>query len=246
MTARALPRLEDATRGDLARWSAAAFAVLCLHAALIASYLLVWRPQDVDVGEEAAAISIELTAPQIDQVEQPPAAQPTPPQQTSPPVTTPVEPIPPQPTSPDTIAAAQKPAKPQKTTPDATTNVEKTKTQPTVAQTSPATRTTVHEIARAPRIDPSWQSLLVRHLQELKSYPRQARRRREQGVVLLTFSVDRDGHVVSRQIVKGSGFADLDAEVLTLLQRAQPLPAFPASMTERTLTLTVPIRFALR
>jgi protein TonB len=63
---------------------------------------------------------------------------------------------------------------------------------------------------------------------------------------MLAFSVDRDGHVVSRHIVKGSGFSDLDAEVLALIERAQPLPAFPPSMTEHELNLTVPIRFSLR
>jgi hypothetical protein len=31
-----------------------------------------------------------------------------------------------------------------------------------------------------------------------------------------------------------------------MIQRAEPLPAFPASMTERQLDLTVPIRFSLR
>jgi protein TonB len=211
MTTRAVAWFEDDNPRDLVRWSAAAFAVVCLHAAVIAAYLFMWRAPNVEIGDEGPVISIELTAPQIDQVEQPQVEKPTPPQQTS----------------PDTITPVQK-------------------TPPKVQQTSPATRTTVHEIERAPRIDPSWQSLLLRRLQEFKNYPLEARRRREQGVVMLAFSVDRDGHVVSRHIVKGSGFSDLDAEVLALLERAQPLPAFPPSMTERELNLTVPIRFSLR
>ena len=211
MTARAAPWFEDDNPRDLVRWSAAAFAVVCLHAAVVAAYLFMWRAPNVEIGDEAPVISIELTAPQIDQVEQPQVEKPTPPRQTSPDTVTPVK-----------------------------------KTPPKVQQTSPATRTTVHEIKRAPRIDPSWQSLLLRRLQELKNYPQKARRRREQGVVMLAFSVDRDGHVVSRHIVKGSGFSDLDAEVLALIARAQPLPAFPPSMTEHELNLTVPIRFSLR
>ena len=60
------------------------------------------------------------------------------------------------------------------------------------------------------------------------------------------FTIDRNGHVLSRHIVNGSGYADLDAEVLALVERAQPMPAFPASMTEAQLDLTVPIRFSLR
>jgi len=211
MTAPAAPWFEDDSPRDLVRWAAAACAVVCLHAAVIAAYLFMWQAPNVDIGDEAPVISIELTAPQIDQVAEP---------------------------------QVEKPAPPQKTSPDAAAPVKKT--PPKVQQTSPATRTTVAEVKRAPRIDPSWQSLLLRRLQEQKNYPQKARRRREQGVVMLAFSVDRDGHVVERHIVKGSGFSDLDAEVLALIERAQPLPAFPASMTERELNLTVPIRFSLR
>jgi periplasmic protein TonB len=100
--------------------------------------------------------------------------------------------------------------------------------------------------ASAPRVDPSWESLLLKHLQQFKNYPSGARERSEQGVVLLNFTIDHAGHVISRHIVKGSGFPDLDAEVLTLVERAQPMPAFPPSMTEEQLDLTVPIRFSLR
>ena len=82
-------------------------------------------------------------------------------------------------------------------------------------------------------------------MQRFKSYPSGARARNEQGVVKLTFTVDRDGHVLSRQIVAGSGYPDLDAEVLTMVERAQPLPAFPASMTQAQQDFTVPIRFSL-
>jgi len=51
---------------------------------------------------------------------------------------------------------------------------------------------------------------------------------------------------MSRQIVTGSGYPDLDAEVLTMVERAQPLPAFPASMTQAQQDFSVPIRFSLR
>ena len=87
---------------------------------------------------------------------------------------------------------------------------------------------------------------LVKHLQQFKRYPSGRRTRGEEGVVLLSFSVDRNGHVLSRQIVHSSGYPDLDDEVMAMIERAQPLPPFPASMTEPKLDLTVPIRFSLR
>jgi periplasmic protein TonB len=115
-----------------------------------------------------------------------------------------------------------------------------------VEPTNPSPRTTARVEAAAPRIDPSWQTLLLKHLQQFKNYPSTARARSEQGVVVLAFTLDRGGHVTSRHIVRSSGHADLDDEVLAMVQRAQPLPAFPASMTQESLDLTVPIRFSLR
>jgi protein TonB len=211
MMAGALPWFEEENPRDLVRWSLAAALVVCAHAALVAAYLFVWHSPNVDIGDETPIISIELTAPQIDQVQE---------------------------------QKVEKPLPPKETTPDAVLPVEKP--PPEVVQTNPAPRTTVHEVASAPRIDPSWESLLLRRLQEYKNYPSQARSRNQQGVVLLAFSIDRDGHVVSRHIVHGSGFAELDAEAMALVERAQPMPAFPPSMTEARLDLTVPIRFSLR
>ncbi len=98
----------------------------------------------------------------------------------------------------------------------------------------------------APRVEPSWQTGLVRHLQQFKRYPSEAQSHGEQGVVLLGFSVDRTGHVLARHIVRSSGHPDLDDEVMAMIERAQPLPPFPPSMPEQKLDLTVPIRFSLR
>jgi protein TonB len=210
MTARALPWFEDQEPRDLARWSVAATVVVGVHVAVIAGYLL-WHQPEADIGDDTPFISIELTAPQIDQQEQAKIDTPTPPKETS----------------ADAVLPQEKPPE-------------------QVERTNPAPRTTVQEIASAPRIDPSWQSLLLKHLQQFKSYPNDARARNEQGVVLLAFSIDRNGHVLARHIVTGSGYPDLDAEVMALVERAQPMPAFPASMTEAQLDLTVPIRFSLR
>lgn len=210
MNVRALPWFEDEEPRDIGRWAFAAAVVVAMHAAAIGGYML-WHAPDTEIGDDTPIISIELTAPEIDQQEQMKVDEPTPPKETS----------------SDAVLPDEKP--PEK-----------------VQQVTPAPRTTVRTEASSPRIDPSWQSLLVKHLQAFKNYPHEARERGEQGVVLLSFSIDRDGHVLRRHIVTGSGFADLDAEVLALVERAQPMPAFPASMAEDHLDLTVPIRFSLR
>jgi protein TonB len=141
-------------------------------------------------------------------------------------------------------AKVDAPQPPQDTTPDITLPEEKPPEK--VEPTNPSELTTKRVDAASPHIDPSWQTLLFKQLQRFKSYPSGARARNEQGVVMLSFTVGRDGHVLSRQIVTGSGYPDLDAEVLTMLERAQPLPAFPASMTQAQQDFAVPIRFSLR
>ena len=62
----------------------------------------------------------------------------------------------------------------------------------------------------------------------------------------LSLSVDRNGRVLARSISKSSGVAALDEEVLAMVQRAQPLPAFPPAMMQQSVNLVVPIRFSLR
>jgi protein TonB len=141
-------------------------------------------------------------------------------------------------------ARVDAPPPPQETTTDVTMPEEKPPEK--VEPTNPSPRSIEAAAAASPHVDPSWTTLLFKQLQRYKSYPSGARARNEQGVVTLSFTVDRDGHVVSRQIVTSSGHPDLDAEVLTMIERAQPLPAFPASMTQAQQDFTVPIRFSLR
>jgi protein TonB len=91
-----------------------------------------------------------------------------------------------------------------------------------------------------------WRALVAAHLQRHKRYPAGAQARREQGTVLLSFSMDRNGRVLSRAIARSSGVAELDAEVLAMIARAQPLPPFPPAMPQARMSLTVPIRFSLQ
>jgi protein TonB len=86
----------------------------------------------------------------------------------------------------------------------------------------------------------SWVSRLNAHLNRSKRYPPEARARREEGIVRLSFSIDPSGRVLSYRIVGSSGSSLLDQEALALIQRASPVPAPPAGAA---LSFTVPIRF---
>ena len=59
----------------------------------------------------------------------------------------------------------------------------------------------------------------------------------------LSFTVGRDGTVVSRTLAKTSGVAAVDKEALAMLDRAQPFPPMPAGMTEPALSFSLPLRF---
>jgi hypothetical protein len=73
-------------------------------------------------------------------------------------------------------------------------------------------------------------------------------------VRLLGFTVDRSGHVLdsdivtvkigpiaSREIVRNSGHREGENEAISIIDRAQPLPPFPDSMTDATLDLIAPM-----
>jgi protein TonB len=69
-------------------------------------------------------------------------------------------------------------------------------------------------------------------------YPEGSRRRSEEGEVTVRFTVAADGKVSDVAVVKGSGFAALDAAALSMLRGA----ALPPPGTEATRTVRVRYR----
>ena len=110
-------------------------------------------------------------------------------------------------------------------------------------QQGPTTATVPTSPESAPE-SASWQKAVVAHLARFQRYPAQAKG--ATGIVNLSFGIDRQGHVLNSQIIKSSGSAVLDAEALSLLTRAAPLPAPPAAVPDSDLTFVLPIRFGLR
>jgi protein TonB len=237
MTQLDLGWLEDGHSPDLTRWASAAGIVAFVHAAVIAGFLLWHQPAD-EIGDASSVVTVELApidsvadAHQRDVAQGPedmieqkavPLAEKQPDQpklDESPP--------PPAVTMPDVALPEQKP--PEKAE----------------EERPPSPQTTARVQGGAPRVEPTWQTVLLKRLQQYKHYPQSAQVGGEQGVVLLGFSVDRNGRVLEHRIVQSSGHPDLDNVVMAMIERAQPLPAFPASMTQSKLDLTVPIRFSL-
>jgi periplasmic protein TonB len=235
MSALTFPWFEDQTPRDLGRWGAAAAIVFAVHAG--ASAYLLSRSAVDDIGGDTNVVTVEL-AP-IDSTPDANARDIAPAPETM------IESMPvPQPQE-------QKQAEDSKIEPlpDAEAILPEPTVKPPEKAEEPrpvAPRTAAQVRGGAQSVEPSWQATLVRQLQRFKRYPPQAQARNEQGVVLLGFSLDRNGRVLAHRIVQGSGYTDLDNEVMEMIMRAEPLPAFPASMSQSRIDLTVPIRFSLQ
>ena len=99
---------------------------------------------------------------------------------------------------------------------------------------------------RPSNVLPTWRIQVAALLERNKRYPPNAHSRREQGVVQLSFSLDRKGMVIASRIAASSGSTALDEEAMALVRRAQPFPPPPSELTGAHIDLTVPIRFNLR
>jgi protein TonB len=217
MTAFALHWFEDEDPRDLRRWAIAAAVVVTIHVAVIAGYVFIHIPDEI--GDDSTPVTFDLS-PSDDTVDQPEVA-PVPDQQQKQ-----IEQPPPD-TSQAAVATPE--VQPQQ-------QVEPPPTPAMPARTK----------GGAARVAATWETSLVKHLEQFKRYPSDAQSRGEEGVVLLSFTVDRTGHVLAHQVVRSSGHSQLDDEVMSMIERAQPLPPFPAEMPDAKLDLTVPIRFSLR
>ncbi len=82
-------------------------------------------------------------------------------------------------------------------------------------------------------------------LEQHKEYPSSARRRRHEGTAVLNFTMSRNGEVIEARVLRGTGYASLDEEVMNMIRRASPLPPFPDDFDDARLTLSVPVRFQL-
>jgi|GEM_PF-960562 len=167
---------------------------------------------------------------------------PPPPEALAPPDFSAPPPPPPKPAQPAPQAA---PAKPEP-------KPEPKRAAPTVAQPAPArpapkapaesgspAPAPAAVVAAPTSVAPGWNALLAAWLAANRRYPDEARRRSEEGEVTVRFTVMPGGQVSAAAVVKGSGFAALDAAALRLLQGATlPAPGVEA-------TRTVRIRFRL-
>ena len=86
---------------------------------------------------------------------------------------------------------------------------------------------------------------LAERLSQVKRYPQLAVALHEEGTVLLSFQIDRDGRLLAWNIASSSGHDDLDSEVRRMIAEAAPFPPFPPSWHQPEEVFRVPIGFYL-
>jgi protein TonB len=229
---------DDRNPRELARWAIAAALVVGVHAGALI-YLLAVHEPDV-VGSNTDMVTVELAPIDStpDAIESDVAPAPETMVESSP-----LPDVPQPPEKPKEEVKLERP--PDEAPAEVPLPVEKPPEK--VANSPPPAPVTAQQVkGGAPKVEASWQTSLMRQLQRFKRYPASAQSRKVEGVVLLSFSLDRAGHVLAHSVARSSGHADLDNEVMAMIMRADPLPAFPESMPQTRIDLTVPIRFSLR
>ena len=83
---------------------------------------------------------------------------------------------------------------------------------------------------------------VAKKLQRNKVNPRST----QTGTVVLGFTLDQRGEILSRTVVQSSGSKLLDDAALASLERAAPFPPLPGEAFNGSLELQVPFRFLTR
>jgi len=234
---------------DRAAWTSSAALVILAHAGLAALALAWVRPAEPPLPDPVVVVELPedgSAAPLAHSAATPQTAQPqvtsTLPQAlpfTAPPADAPL------PSAPAVLPqqAAPAPASQPASAPAAPF-------QPAVAAprsgSGAGTASSPGSDPRAKRAEGDYSAQLSAYLNRRKSYPAEARQARQQGIVVVRFTVDRAGNVSAVSIKRGSGHDLLDRATLDLLQRVAPLPRMPAAMQRDSLTISLPIDYSLR
>lgn len=234
-------------------WMLALVIALLAHSALFLSYKSSKYLSAEKVGQKSIVIQLKkITRPP--EIKQIPIVQPK------------VEPLPIEVPKPKPIIKPKPVAKPiEKPKPKPVPKVE-VKPEPVLAPpqkievTEPTQVENVQIDNKQAKVEPSvdaqidpavkqrYESKLLAWLEKHKKYPNIARRRGQQGTVILEFSMNAKGELISHKIVQASKHAALNDAVEKMIKRSSPLPAVPKALRsfKTVYSYTIPINFTLR
>ncbi len=263
---RAIVDAAEAQRPSVPTWVVAALAAVLLHlgAAALAYAHLQSDNDDPELGAQAVEIGLEMTAPHTEQTDLPPGPeaddstastaqveQQTKVEETALPKDTPTETP-----APDRVVAPEPDKKPKDDDPKVVTqssnaSAESAASEAAAPPPSPVAVEAPRSVAptigtgdSARRVEATWQRELVAYLDHHKRYPAGAPARAAQ--IVVSFSIDRMGHVLRSEVVKSSGNPAFDEAALAMMRRSDPVPPPPPLLADERLTFTVPVVFRLR
>jgi periplasmic protein TonB len=261
-----LPEACEPRRGSPFTWFLAALGAVLIHAGCVALAFEYLQPDDAsdDLGAPAIEVGLELMAPNHDPSDLPPgpeadasAASPSVMEQRA--VVEPTDlpkAMPTETDDPDRLVSPEEPKKIQEDDPKEAA-VQTAPSNPSIAAEATAMPSpqTAQETPRsvAPdlgtgdsmrRVRTTWQKELSAHLDKYKRYP--GDRSRQSADIVVSFVLDRMGHVVSASIAKGSGDAAFDEAALAMMRRADPVPAPPPLIADEGLSFTMPVIFRVK
>jgi TonB family protein len=242
-------------------WIAAAIGAVAIHAGGLALALTSMQSDSAtDLGAPAIEIGIELTAPKLDQSDLPvgpdtDAAAPSPAvveqktvvEHTDLPKATPTDTD-----DPDRVVAPNETKKPEEEpkleTVQAQPSTESIAAEATATPTLQSAQEAPRSVAPSPgtgesarRDKVTWQNELAAHFNKFKRYP--GDRAKPRAEVVVSFVLDRVGHVLSKRVVKGSGDSACDAAALDMLQRSDPVPPPPPLVADEGLSFSLSVIF---
>ncbi|OZY83964.1 hypothetical protein CBP51_19435 [Cellvibrio mixtus] len=85
----------------------------------------------------------------------------------------------------------------------------------------------------------------IKKIRAKTKYPQRALDRNQAGNVRVAVIVDRDGNLISSNIIESSQYDLLNKEALDAIKRSAPFPALPEAITGTRFEFSVPMRWAL-
>lgn len=256
----------DARKPSKRLWMIAALCAVLLHAGGIAAAVYDTETDEADdaLGAQAIEVGLEMAAPRTEATDLPPGpdteastASPAVAEQKA------VEKESDLPKAkadetedPDRVVTENPSKKPEDEVPEKAAVQQTASTESVAAEaTAMPSSETAQEAPRsvapvigtgdsARRAKVTWQKELVAHLDKHKKYP--AERQQKTAEITVNFEIDRVGHVLSVNVVKGSGDAAFDEAAVAMVRRSDPLPAPPPLIADEGLSFTLPVIFRVK
>jgi protein TonB len=95
------------------------------------------------------------------------------------------------------------------------------------------------------RLEEEYKAALRSAIENNKGYPRRAVRLRQEGEVVVGFTIRRDGVIEALRIVESSGSRLLDKSALTAVEKTSGKLPFPDEIERAQWEFTIPVNYAL-